>query len=918
MTGQISIPYSANRGTIYYHPPNLQAVKKRQTSLPTPPCRPRQRRPHSIHITRLPAGVVPFDLRPPSSPAQPKKPSRAKSQLNKLASRESAKRVLGSVFSPFSSPNSTSSSAASSTRPPSPQVSRSQSVRTNSGDRRSIFSRRAQSSSGLEAGSEAGMMNGPGPSNRDSLGIENRPFGNDQTDSDLSLRNVKTLPNAGVGENEKPVASGNGLSVSIPFAEPIVYLSGLDHDGTTRDSPNSIGILRGKVRLNVTKSAKIKAITLTFKGRARTEWPEGVPPAKTETFQEESLRTQVLPFFNALYEGSEVGYGTQCNYYLRDKSGTTTITALDSSSSGISTLLGARSRANTLMSSKESKRLSLHNNQSRSFQKGDSPNGPTPQQRGYKTFHPGVYEYNFEIPIDNNCPETTKLPSATITWQVETLVERAGAFRANLFGVKEVPVIRTPTIESLELVEPISISRNWDNQLHYDIMISGKSFPIGSRIPIAFKLTPLAKVQVHKIRIYITESIDYTTSDRTVTRKDKSLKKILLLEKLAGKPLAKEYKSSEVRVLRGGELSVEDRALARAAAQKERERVAVQFGRDPEPLPEQSENILGDIDLGLDHFAGSTELEMSVQLPTCEMMEKEKSKRINHDCSWKNVRVHHWFKITMRISRSDPDDPEGKKRRQFEISIDSPFTILSCHASQPQMALPAYCDLGGQNVRSQRQRVCGCPNAANTENPSITSASRASSLDNLRQTFGSSAIARPETAQPLTRPPQAHLAINTAVQRPMHMIRNPSFAAPDYEAEEAPPPMPTPTPPPMYDHVVGTPSVDGLADYFSRLADYEEEDHTDDEDVERASIRGRVNVVHPNTPGGRIARSMDINRDFMFNSAALNSRIGRGGNAAGSGSRDPSPTNRGIDEVEDLGRGVSGISGKIETPQGWM
>lgn len=228
----------------------------------------------------------------------------------------------------------------------------------------------------------------------------------------------------------------------------------------------------------------------------------------------------------------------------------------------------------------------------------------------------------------------------------------------------------------------------------------------------------------------------------------------------------------------------------------------------------------------------------------------------------------------MRISRKDPDDPTGKKRRHFEISIDSPFTILSCHASQMQMALPAYCDLGGPNVRSQNERQCGCPNAASVENAPITSASRASSLDNLRQSLGQSTMARPETAQLLTRPPQAHLAMNTAVQRPIHMLRNPSFAAPEYEADEPPPPMPTP--PPMYDHVVGTPSVDGLADYFTRLADYEEEDHTDDEDVQRASNRGRVNVVNPNTPGGRIARSMDINRDFMFNAAALNNRMNRG------------------------------------------
>lgn len=370
-----------------------------------------------------------------------------------------------------------------------------------------------------------------------------------------------------------------------------------------------------------------------------------MPPDRTETVEEISLKTQVLPFFNALYDGSDVGYGTHCNYYLRDKSGTTTITPLDSPSYGISTLLGARTRANTLMTSKETKRLSLQSNQSRSFQKGDSPNGPTPQQKGYKTFHPGVYEYSFELPIDNNSPETTKLPNASVTWSVEALIERAGAFRANLFGSKEVPVIRTPNIESLELVEPISISRNWEDQMHYDIIISGKSFPMGSKIPIAFKLTPLAKVQVHKIRIYVTETIEYSNDKKTISRKDSSPAKILLFEKLAGQPVSNKYKNSEMKTLRGGEQSPEDRAKARVIAQRERERIARQLNREVEPLPTEHENILGDIDLGIDYLIGPTELEMAVQLPTCEMMEKDKSKRLHHDCTWKNARVHHWFKV---------------------------------------------------------------------------------------------------------------------------------------------------------------------------------------------------------------------------------------------------------------------------------
>jgi hypothetical protein len=78
-------------------------------------------------------------------------------------------------------------------------------------------------------------------------------------------------------ETDKPVCAGNGVSCSIILAEPVIFLTGLDHDGTTRNSSSHAtgSILRGKLQINVTKSAKIKAVTVKFTGRARTEWPEG-------------------------------------------------------------------------------------------------------------------------------------------------------------------------------------------------------------------------------------------------------------------------------------------------------------------------------------------------------------------------------------------------------------------------------------------------------------------------------------------------------------------------------------------------------------------------------------------------------------------------------------------------------------------
>jgi hypothetical protein len=95
-------------------------------------------------------------------------------------------------------------------------------------------------------------------------------------------------------------------------------------------------------------------------------------------------------------------------------------------------------------------------------------------------------------------------------------------------------------------------------------------------------------------------------------------------------------------------MSAEERTHARETAMRYRERVADVQGRTAEPLPEPTENMLGELDLG-EQYWGQTEIEMNVQLPTCEMMEKDKSKRLVHDCTWKNVNVHHWIKVIHQI-----------------------------------------------------------------------------------------------------------------------------------------------------------------------------------------------------------------------------------------------------------------------------
>ena len=78
--------------------------------------------------------------------------------------------------------------------------------------------------------------------------------------------------NVHVPGEAKPIASGNGVTLAISLAEPMLFLQGFE---TSELGNSNTTMLRGSFHLRISKQAKLKAITLSFRGRAETEWPEG-------------------------------------------------------------------------------------------------------------------------------------------------------------------------------------------------------------------------------------------------------------------------------------------------------------------------------------------------------------------------------------------------------------------------------------------------------------------------------------------------------------------------------------------------------------------------------------------------------------------------------------------------------------------
>jgi len=203
----------------------------------------------------------------------------------------------------------------------------------------------------------------------------------------------------------------------------------------------------------------------------------------------------------------------------------------------------------------------------------------------------------------------------------------------------------------------------------------------------------------------------------------------------------------------------------------------------------------------------------------------------------------------MRLSKPDQNDPA--KRRHFEISIDSPFHILSCRATQANTSLPAYSSPESVDD-SLGLSECGCPGAPMRRHSPPSFVPTLNALNAARATNGESVA--PHVASPgLARPQAAHINTN-GPQRPIHMLRAPSFNPPAFDDEQPPPPLVTP--PPQYDSIASPTS--GLSDYFARLSDA----YDDESDDERSGSRGRVEV--PLTPGSRrVNRSMDEGRTWL-------------------------------------------------------
>lgn len=220
------------------------------------------------------------------------------------------------------------------------------------------------------------------------------PASSQRNSIDVPPNSPTNFPTGGV---VKTLCNRSAAIVSVHLAEPVLFLAGFEPSEYSDRSP---AVLRGSLILKLLKPSKIKTIALVFKGRARTEWPEGIPPKRVEFFEEKELVTHTWPFFNAQFSCSETSHGANAIRMI-ESHGLSADLRRDSMDS-ISTISLGDAPALRSITPIGSPNLSASNGGHRGIPFGQAlslskEDKTTTQARGYRIFAAGEYMYVFSL-----------------------------------------------------------------------------------------------------------------------------------------------------------------------------------------------------------------------------------------------------------------------------------------------------------------------------------------------------------------------------------------------------------------------------------------------------------------------------------------------------------------------------------------
>ncbi|KAH9855952.1 hypothetical protein C2E23DRAFT_723228 [Lenzites betulinus] len=281
---------------------------------------------------------------------------------------------------------------------------------------------------------------------------------------------------------------------------------------------------------------------------------------------------------------------------------------------------------------------------------------------GWKEFRRGVYTYPVSFAIPASSPPSLSVDYGSVTWKLKAVVHRPGAFKAKLQASHDITVVTTPCEDDTEESESIIVERQWDTQMQYLIAISGRSFPLGSSMPVSITFMPWTKMKIHRVSVLIEERVDYWTQFKRISRTD-PISRVALL--------ALKYPKKDGPPI----LPLSDDPDA--------------FRQSPLADVVDAGDDLGDLVSSL-MGPGPWTIRKNLQLPRAgDLLHTTNKNRRS------NISVSHMLKIIFRVERGDDHavDTQTGKRKLFDIVVQTPVHILSHLCNQDYISLPPYSQL---------------------------------------------------------------------------------------------------------------------------------------------------------------------------------------------------------------------------------
>ncbi|TDL28169.1 hypothetical protein BD410DRAFT_782135 [Rickenella mellea] len=281
---------------------------------------------------------------------------------------------------------------------------------------------------------------------------------------------------------------------------------------------------------------------------------------------------------------------------------------------------------------------------------------------GWVEFRKGTYTYPISFAIPNNSPPTLHCDYGSVRYMLKATVHRPGALSSKLTAYQEVTLIAAPPDGVFQGTDNIIVQRHWGNQMQYEIVISGKMFPIGSIIRVNLSILPMDDIKIYKIAFALEENVKYMTRLRDLVHAESPRRFELMELKYIGKdappilPLTSDYASSPLRGM-------------------------IEFDSS---IPKDEED---EVATSILKGTGPWTLRHNLQLPTsCGQM------HFTNRHAMSNIIITHFLKIKIRMEHGDRTlrDPRTGKGPLFEITVTTPVYILSCQCKPEWISLPRY------------------------------------------------------------------------------------------------------------------------------------------------------------------------------------------------------------------------------------